>query len=336
VVGFAGGNSKLGKQLYAWIRDAIAGASIEPNRPTEDKPTRGFTKEELDKSSVQFGNVAHERYFSLKENGELPFKADYIDSFLRWDCGLTLLNLSMFPKNDRTKEISESMACLAAVDKHLSDILHFKDEKVLCLVVGDGSTPRTAALLAFRTRWARIISVDPALSASPELAKKWEGVARLQLSSKRIQDCTFEVDDEKHVLLVLPHAHVSADVALGSLHFKPGVPLPTISIVQLPCCWVLWHEQVCGKHADKSFKDPAVFATARCVKVWQDVSADAVTHRAVGIGDQRPRTEQLLTRGIATKKEWLKSQKRKKTARQQDRKKRRAIELSSKLLARGC
>ena len=37
-----------------------------------------------------------------------------------------------------------------------------KDPTVLCIVVGDGRTPRTAALLAMRTRWS-VVSIDPAL-----------------------------------------------------------------------------------------------------------------------------------------------------------------------------
>lgn len=55
------------------------------------------------------------------------------------------------------------MAVTAAVDRCLGDLFRFDDTGVVAVVVGDGTSPRTAALLAMRTKWRRIISVDPAL-----------------------------------------------------------------------------------------------------------------------------------------------------------------------------
>ena len=55
------------------------------------------------------------------------------------------------------------MAVTAAVDRCLGDLFRFEDVGVVAVVVGDGTSPRTAALLAMRTKWRRVISVDPAL-----------------------------------------------------------------------------------------------------------------------------------------------------------------------------
>ena len=82
-----------------------------------------------------------------------------VDRFLSLDCGHELLRLGLFPN---AQEISESMACLQAAIEHLQGVVSLSDNDVVALVVGDGRTPRTAALLAMRTRWT-VLSVDPAL-----------------------------------------------------------------------------------------------------------------------------------------------------------------------------
>jgi hypothetical protein len=126
----------------------------------------------------------YSEFFASKNmDGLLTFSPAHVDAFLRLDCAPSLLQMGLFPKNIRTQEISESMACVSAVDKHLSppdkNNHHHKrnngpaggpfggcgfcEKNDLCVVVGDGSTPRTAALLAYRTRWERIIPIDPAL-----------------------------------------------------------------------------------------------------------------------------------------------------------------------------
>ena len=82
-----------------------------------------------------------------------------VDRFLSLDCGHELLRMGLFPN---AQEISESMACLQAAIEHLEGVVSLKDADVVAVVVGDGRTPRTAALLAMRTQWT-VLSVDPAL-----------------------------------------------------------------------------------------------------------------------------------------------------------------------------
>ena len=83
-----------------------------------------------------------------------------VDRFLSLECGHELLRMGLFPN---AQEISESMACLQAAIEHLHAVVSLSDTDVVALVVGDGRTPRTAALLAMRTRWT-VLSVDPALA----------------------------------------------------------------------------------------------------------------------------------------------------------------------------
>ena len=101
------------------------------------------------------------RFFAAKDSsGLLSINPRLIDTFLRWECGRTLLGMNLFPN---MQEISESMACLAAVTEQLADGQPLlADSDVVAIVIGDGRTPRTAALLAMRTRWT-VVSIDPAL-----------------------------------------------------------------------------------------------------------------------------------------------------------------------------
>ena len=55
------------------------------------------------------------------------------------------------PQN--AKELSESFACFNAARVHLAETFLPSDPHVTLLAIGDGLTPRTAALFAFRTAW---------------------------------------------------------------------------------------------------------------------------------------------------------------------------------------
>jgi hypothetical protein len=258
----------------------------------------------------------------------LPFSSAHVDAFLRLDCGILLLQHGLFPRNSRTQEISESMACLSAVDEHLcharapeltSPPLLFSDEDVMCVVVGDGCTPRTAALFAHRTKWRRIVSIDPALaSATAAQRQAWGGcVTRMEVVAEKVEDAVVHVDPAttRRVVIVLPHAHCVPDVVLQCLRFPaahapagpsadgppaPDPPAVSISIVQLPCCWLVWHETICGLYpADTAYMDSAVFASARSVRIWHDVAPAAASPgartQAVWFGERAPNTAQLLT-----------------------------------------
>ena len=143
----------------------------------------------------------------------LPMSMYYLDKFLGWRCGHALLSLGLFPN---AQEITESMACLWAVQMHLADTVRFADADVTCVVVGDGRKPRTAALLSFRTKWRRIISIDPDMRGGDEAMA---AVQRLETRAVKIQDATVHVDPvlDRVVVVILPHAHVSPNSAVGSL-----------------------------------------------------------------------------------------------------------------------
>ena len=112
------------------------------------------------------------RFYAKSADGLLPCSLRFVDRFLRWECGRHLLGLGLFPD---AKEISESVACLQAVLEHCAQHAFSPasgDTLVVC--VGDGRTPRTAALVAMRSRWD-CVSIDPALAGLEPPAAGEEG-----------------------------------------------------------------------------------------------------------------------------------------------------------------
>lgn len=247
-------------------------------------------------------------------------KLKYLDLFMRWDCGPDLLHIGLFPN---AKEVTESMACLTAMDKQLT--VRFSEEGTLCIVVGDGSLPRTAALIAMRTKWRRVISVDPDLAGLPIAScqgvpraaakeKMWannqaqrcahhaafdarrakmhkrlvriDEIRGLQLMPYPVEDVTLDVHEglEKHVVLILPHAHVVPETALSRLRFGSESlaqgSLPTISVIQLPCCSFVRCNRIWGQSPDVEYEDDCICSddrmTPRNIRVWRNVTPAGV------------------------------------------------------------
>lgn len=139
----------------------------------------------------------------------------YINELLRLKCAPDLLSVKVFPN---TKEITESFGMYNAVRTHYPDLL--ADRNVTYLVVGDGNTPRTAAVFAFRTACG-VYSVDP------RMKEKHFAVHRLTTLKKRIEDVT-RMKAGKTVFL-LPHAHVKES---SMLHLVNSGDI----VITIECC----------------------------------------------------------------------------------------------------
>jgi len=151
-----------------------------------------------------------------------------------------------------TKEITESMACYVAARKHLG--LHLSDPTVTAIVVGDGNTPRTAAIFAYMSAWT-VYSIDPRLVHK----ERYKGVKRLHVVAKKIEDTAVHCDGP--AVVVLPHAHVSVIKTLQS------VIAPVRHVVALPCCVELQHPATL--HVE--YTDWGVWSPERLIRVWRDV-----------------------------------------------------------------
>ena len=221
----------------------------------------------------------------------------YVTELLKLACGPELVRLRLFPD---AKELTESFAANNAARSFLWSKnaagrarVDPADAAVTCVAVGDGNTPRTAALFAFLTRW-QCVAVDPEMVEWREWGKRrgvvddgeadarggtgdaldapgevppgaWGGVRRLRAFRKRIQEV--RVECEKAVL-VLVHAHVSLAECLAQVETRSG----RCSAVILPCC--NWYQKL--RHPEGAppiaeYDDENVASPQRTVRVFDDL-----------------------------------------------------------------
>lgn len=180
----------------------------------------------------------------------------YIDEFIRLTCAPDLMASRAFPNG---KEITESMACYDAVRKHISSDFKTRDTNIV--VVGDGAAPRTGLLFAYRSNWD-VFSVDPRL-----VQKDQYRADRLTLLSCKVQDMHHHgsLPDRKNWIIILPHAHVGAIVAVAGCMLAGKGP-DHLSVVAMPCCVPIDMPRA----PDACYQDPHIWSPKRTIKIWKE------------------------------------------------------------------
>lgn len=182
----------------------------------------------------------------------------YMDQLLEMRCREELLRNSVFPN---AKEMTESFAAADAAI-HRTGVDPRRDA-VTAIVVGDGSTPRTAATLALRTCW-RTISVDPALRV--DRVAEWPfPIGRLELEPTKIQAVDMALSGDCVVVLV--HAHVGLERAIQAVRRCHGNPVAAVAI---GCCGV--EHRAPGMSLSADYLDWGIWSPERRVKVWRSVA----------------------------------------------------------------
>jgi len=180
----------------------------------------------------------------------------YFDEFISLHCASDMLELGLFPN---AKEITESFACYNAVRTRLKH-LDRGDPYVSVVVVGDGYTPRTAALFAFLTRWT-CYSVDPALGKNGK-ADRWSAIQRLHIKACKIEDAFFQHSFYPTVI-VCPHSHAPLQSSVDAVTAEERC------VVTIPCC--IEHQTVNGLLPDMEYADWGVWSPHRLVRIWRDI-----------------------------------------------------------------
>jgi hypothetical protein len=226
---------------------------------------------------------------------ETPLRLNFrfVDEFLALGCVTDLLLAGLYPNG---KEMAESMAAFSAVRDFMlfrkdapdgaprkfseNGPLHLNDPTVTLVAVGDGCTPRTAGLFAFRTSW-RCVSVDPALRTAPD--RPWAGIARLEECPDKVQDVRIDIaGTSSRVVVVAWHAHVSIRQALACLSFD-GVPWDVtdvemsrqlrsrVALVTCACCQYEPRQRVMPDMStcDVEYEDEGVNSMKRTIRVWR-------------------------------------------------------------------
>ena len=99
------------------------------------------------------------------------------------------------------------------------------------------------------------------------------------VASCRPNEVVVPVVPRSRLVVLLPHAHVTPDAALGCIRYTRAAAAaqqasgraPAITVVQLPCCNFVWHDLCCGLSPEVDFLDARICAVARAVRVWLDV-----------------------------------------------------------------
>lgn len=152
----------------------------------------------------------------------------HINRFLSLRCAADLLIAGFVPN---AKEVSESMAAVAAVETYLCHgRLTARNENTAVVCVGDGKTPRTASLFAFMTKW-QCYSVDPSMEHIHGVAE-FNGIRteRLHIIGRKIQDSNLYLSGFENVIVVSVHSHATNKNVLDGIAFIEA------DFVAIPCC----------------------------------------------------------------------------------------------------
>jgi hypothetical protein len=175
----------------------------------------------------------------------------YVGWLLASKCAPDLLALRLYPN---VKEWTESAGAYHAVQRHL--VPHgwdLSDGSIHAVCVGDGCTPRTGGLFAFRSGWS-VHSVDPKIRQRDVYRR----VDRLEVVPSRVQD--WRLSAERVVVLAV-HAHVGLPESLASIEANE------VAVVAIPCCEPLTLPQP----PDIVYRDHGILSPQNSVRVWRRV-----------------------------------------------------------------
>lgn len=197
----------------------------------------------------------HTNLTPLDPRSVQPGTLRYLNEFFAMKAARDMMALKLFPN---LKEVTESFGAYAAV----RDLRGFPlgDPSVTVVVVGDGTTPRTAATFAFRSAWT-CYGIDPRMS--------WVSVPSMERCyavRSRIEDWHLTCEGPAIIVAVHSHADLPASVA--------AVEAPLKVVVAIPCCVDLSLD----REPDIEFEDKGIWSPKNVVKIWEGAAASCDPH----------------------------------------------------------
>jgi len=214
--------------------------------------------------------------------------SQYFTRLLDLSCGPELLSHQLWPD---AKELSESFACSEAVFRFIMNKVPSNtnwngpgDKCVVC--VGDGNTPRTAALFAYQLKsrnfWC--YAIDPQLNLDPEadaakhvtstspdtpggtsvnsLGSTYKGIDNLMVHRGPVEEVFLNC---KVCVIVMMHAHVSMDQVMNSV----SKDCEYVAVVACPCCnYAEGQALFQGRPPDHQGADWGIWSDKRMMSVW--------------------------------------------------------------------
>ena len=233
---------------------------------------------------------------SHNESSSIDYHLTYLDEFLQLRCAPDIIEMGLFPN---AKEITESFAIWAAIRRHIFPQLSTSTSPVdnrqnAIIVVGDGMTPRTAALCAYLTKglW-QCFSIDPMLqydtytdmiflhrrsTTTADHCKEWTSIRGLRMARAKIQAVSIQC---RQAIVVMMHAHVSIEDAIAAVDTSEGI----VGIVTCPCCnWAAVQETWLDQAPQQQYTDVKLLSAKNQMNVWcfpqgsQNKSSTVSTH----------------------------------------------------------
>lgn len=176
-------------------------------------------------------------------------KAKYLNRYFQLNSIEELSKNRLFPN---IKEITESMSFIYLFEKYLYkwDKSLYKNPDVTVIVVGDGKTPRTAALINFLTPY-KTISIDPEMDDS----KDWSYISNLTTYKGKFEDWIEKVYipsiyfGKRPVIILYPHSHAPIILTERIHSGKKWV-------IKLECCTKDKLSTPCFMYQDKYIMSP--------------------------------------------------------------------------------
>lgn len=151
-------------------------------------------------------------------------------------------------------------------------------ERDAFILVGDGSTPRTAALFAHMAPSWRCVSVDPQLKYDTVASRAYRGresadmraavdkwdtrVPNLVMLRRKIEQVRVHC---RRAVIVMVHAHVGLDAAVEAVRASAGI----VGVVCVPCCNNFASQAVFdGRGPDVCYVDTNMISQQREVRCW--------------------------------------------------------------------
>ncbi|CAF0807386.1 unnamed protein product [Rotaria sp. Silwood1] len=208
------------------------------------------------------------------------YHLEYLDEFLQLRCAPDLITMGLFPNS---KEITETFAVWSALRRHIfpqlsTSISSTDNRQNAIIVVGDGMTPRTAALCAFLTKglW-QCYSIDPMLQydtyadmtfinrrsiTTADHCKEWKSIKGLRMARAKIQTVSIQC---RNAIVVMMHAHVAIEDAIAAVDASEGI----IGIVTCPCCkWAPYQQEWLGQAPHHQYTDLRLLSVKNQMNVW--------------------------------------------------------------------
>ncbi|GMI39095.1 hypothetical protein TrCOL_g3411 [Triparma columacea] len=196
----------------------------------------------------------------------------YLDRLFSMACFPTVASLGIFTT---AKDVSEAFSAINAARKTISPSksrFGKMEGNTLCLCIGDGCTPRSAALACFVEGW-KCISIDP------EMQDKWveggaaagsvKGLTCFKALLSQFMDTPSPDEpppDSLILLLIHSHARLIGNASIDKIRERYGSP-PTC-LISIPCCASFGTERDVGR-PDDTFDDDCIFSAKRTVMCWK-------------------------------------------------------------------